>query len=420
MSRAGTDTLISLSELTIGSEIGHGAFSHVYRGLFRGKEVAIKKMKLADRDALKYLESELALLKNFKHDHLIRYYGAAISGKDVYIVTEFMAGGDLSSVVSKKTDVPLPWKLRCRLARDALSGIVELHGQEIVHRDIKTENILVDESWRCVVADYGFARKASRNKGTAMTICGSDHFMAPEVQFGEVYDERADVFSFGIVLWELIYRQAPGVGGFAERGPRTKFRLDVDGLRDGAPSDAPASLINLAVSCCAYEPEERISSEEALEWLEDLTREMEDSEADVPIPPVPGAATAAGTAPTSTTAAASASTASSADGKGEGVSAATAAVEAIGLSAVAASSPAGGAGSSGSDPADYLPSSTTHAPRSSGASDPTVSVPTPGAAAGGDPTRLISSPASGGGGISATAATVVTVTVSASGGGGAT
>lgn len=155
-----------------------------------------------------------------------------------------------------KSHVPLPWKLRARLARDALDGIVCLHSQDIVHRDIKTENILVraviptghcsdrnastlwayamlacalpllgtsdpwrtfrtatcaphlhqfhisnvcmcvcvrcvqvDDTWRCVVADYGFARKA--RKDLAMTICGTDEFMAPEVIFGEMYDERA-------------------------------------------------------------------------------------------------------------------------------------------------------------------------------------------------------------------------------------
>lgn len=174
----------------------------------------------------------------------------------------------------------------------------------------------MDDKWRCVVADYGFARKA--RKGAAMTICGSDNFMAPEVIWGEVYDERADVsgagpavvagvvqrlvrwlaacstawarvhdgsscssngrrrhslpsavaigdcfqvFSFGVVLWEIIYRKVPGQDGFAERGPRTKFKLDIDALKDGAPADAPASLVNLAASCCAYEPDDRITSD---------------------------------------------------------------------------------------------------------------------------------------------------------------
>lgn len=357
MKRADPDTLLNLSEISLGPEIGHGAFSHVYKGSFQGHEVAVKKMKLVDRDGMKYLESELAMLKNFKHDHLIKYYGAAIAGKDVYIVTEFMAGGDLSSLICK-SGLPLPWKLRARLARDALSGIVELHNDEIVHRDIKTENILVDDKWRCVVADYGFARKA--RKGAAMTICGSDNFMAPEVIWGEVYDERADVFSFGVVLWEIIYRKVPGQDGFAERGPRTKFKLDIDALKDGAPADAPASLVNLAASCCAYEPDDRITSDEALEWLDDLTKELEAAEAAVPIPPVPvaGAAAAAGGA------------------------------------SAAAASPTGSASGDPASPAAGGAAAIAHSVGGAGTGDPGAVVLTPSSAAS-DPTRVVSTPAAG-------------------------
>jgi serine/threonine protein kinase len=95
-----------------------------------------------------------------------------------------------------------------------------------------------------------------------------------------------DVFSFGIVLWQLIYRKAPGVEGFLSRSPRTKFQLDFDELRAHAPKDAPESFVNLAIACCVYDPSERHSSEEALEWLQSLTEELEASDMSL-IPPSP-------------------------------------------------------------------------------------------------------------------------------------
>ena len=259
--RAGTEAaLIQLADLTVGAEIGHGGFSRVYRGTWNGRLVAIKRMPLADKDAMKYLGQELAVLKAVAHAHLIQYFGAALKGREVYIVTEFMEGGDLSTVLSRRTAVPLPWRLRARMARDAIDGIVALHEAGCIHRDVKTENFLVDDTWRVVVADYGFARKNSRSD-VAMTICGTDEFMAPEVVFGEVYDEKADVFSFGVFLCELICRRVPGAGGFLHREPRTKFKLNMEEFRAAVPPDAPSSLVELAAQCCTYEAEYRMTSE---------------------------------------------------------------------------------------------------------------------------------------------------------------
>lgn len=221
--RKSSEAMLNVDELELKEEVGRGGFSQVYRAVYKGTEVAVKKMPLVDKDAAKYLDSEIAILKcvlqrcsacrcgrcvalgrswladtlraawfvsvvsgcrNTSHPSLIKYYGAAIKGKEVYIVTEFMNGGggcflmvlatrgyevprillrerlpsptysrvlaqtprcraDLSTILSKHVDVPLPWRLRCRIARDALQGIVALHENECIHRDIKSENFLV-------------------------------------------------------------------------------------------------------------------------------------------------------------------------------------------------------------------------------------------------------------------------------------
>jgi len=180
---------------------------------------------------------------------------------------------DLRSLL-RATGVELPWRLRVRLARDVARALAHLHASEIVHRDIKADNVLLDDAWRCVLADYGFARKARMGVAEAMTLLGTDEYMAPEILWGEPYDERADVFSLGCLLWSLLARRVPGAAGFMLREPRTKFKLDFDALRAALPADAPQSLVACAVACCAYEPEGRPSAGDVVEWMDDLLREL--------------------------------------------------------------------------------------------------------------------------------------------------
>lgn len=168
---------IEVSDLDIGNEIGHGAFSRVFKGSYRGETVAVKKISVPRRDLDRHLTGELQLLSSpsMKHPNLIRYYGVAIEpmqggvGQVINIVTEYMGGGDLRSVL-KRRDVALPWALRVRLVRDVALALGHLHANELIHRDIKTENILLDDEWRCVLADYGFARKMAGPAGTAAAM----------------------------------------------------------------------------------------------------------------------------------------------------------------------------------------------------------------------------------------------------------
>lgn len=136
----------------------------------------------------------------------------------------------------------------------------------------------MDEDWRPVLADYGFARKVSAKKN--MTIVGTDEFMAPEVIWGEAYDERADVFSFGVVMAELFSWKRAGEDGFMSRTPRGKFRLDRDqvssAIREGTP-DAPERLAELILECLAYEPDDRVESADALATMGEVLEEWSET-----------------------------------------------------------------------------------------------------------------------------------------------
>jgi len=273
-------SVLALEDIQFGEEIGRGAFGTVKRGLFKGKDVAVKSLIVRDlvsNSLVKYFYSELEVLQSLDHPHLLRYYGCVQRGNTVHIVTEFMRGGSLSQLITPPSVPPLPWNLIVHLAVCVAEGLAHLHSRDLLHRDIKTENLLLDDNWRIVIADYGFSKKVVDLRGGVRqpgTILGTEAFMAPEVQFGEAYGEGADVFSLGCVLAEMLCGREVGKNGFLERTPRNKFAADLDVLRGAALPDSPPSLIECTCQCLAYEPENRLSAELVYDWLTDLKGEL--------------------------------------------------------------------------------------------------------------------------------------------------
>ena len=145
------------------------------------------------------------VLKYMSHPNLLKYVGANVRGNALYVVTDYHEGGDLRQLLMLE-QVPLTWYLRVRMMLEAARAIEHLHSRSIMHRDIKTQNIVLDRHLKVVLCDFGFARSMEgKGKGTstaqvAMTVCGTDEFMAPEVMFGMEYGLAADLFSLGVVV----------------------------------------------------------------------------------------------------------------------------------------------------------------------------------------------------------------------------
>jgi LIM domain kinase 1 len=274
---------LAFADLEFGPALSAGAFGSVCAGRFKGSAVAIKSVSLRHLGGdAKYLFGELAALASVSHPHLLRFHGAAegareASRPELHIVTELMGGGALSALLAPPAP-PLPWALRVALCRAAAEGLAHLHAEDMLHRDIKTENLLLAEGeWRLVLADFGFSKHVADLRGgarQAMTVLGTEAYMAPEVVFGEAYGEGADTFSLGCVIAAVIARREPGAGGFLERSPRSKFAVDVEQLRAAAPPDTPPSFLECALQCLAYEPEARPAADVVAEWLRDLEKEL--------------------------------------------------------------------------------------------------------------------------------------------------
>eukprot|EP00026_Physarum_polycephalum_P006066 Phypoly_transcript_06107.p1 GENE.Phypoly_transcript_06107~~Phypoly_transcript_06107.p1 ORF type:complete len:166 (+),score=18.12 Phypoly_transcript_06107:604-1101(+) len=145
----------------------------------------------------------------------------------------------------------MSWGLRARIAIDIAKAMTFLHSKNVIHRDIKSKNCLVDAGWKIKVCDFGFSRKVTSRENRAMTICGTDDWMAPEVILGMPYDSKVDVYSFGIVLCEIITRKK--IEKEFHREPQDAFSLNVDHPKKQVEKDCPPELLQLTIDWCKWD-----------------------------------------------------------------------------------------------------------------------------------------------------------------------
>ncbi len=239
--------------------------------------VAVKRQEIVDPSLERYLLKELSILRRCKTQYVIGFYGAYREGSNIaYILTEYVEGGDLRRLLQDKS-IPLGYKLRAEIAHACLEGLTYLHEREIIHRDIKTENVILDKNCSPKLCDFGFARKIHRGE-PHMTMCGTDEFMAPEILFGMIYDEKVDIYSFGIMMSEVLTRNIPGKDtGFLDRLPQDGFGIKIDELdSEFTRVDCPVSLQLLTKEMLADAPESRPGAKDARDWINDFLKEQPD------------------------------------------------------------------------------------------------------------------------------------------------
>ncbi|KAJ9692165.1 hypothetical protein PVL29_011304 [Vitis rotundifolia] len=191
-------------------ELGRGASAIVYHGhLSNGTEVAVMKLSPSSILGSKQFKTEAQLLTRVHHKNLVSLFGYCDEGSNMVLIYEYMAKGNLKAYLSGKTEAALSWEQRLRIAIDAAQALEYLHNgcnPPIIHRDIKTENILLNEKLQAKVADFGWSKSMPVEGGSYVStaIFGTPGYLDPEYHRNSVPNEKTDVYSFGIVLLELI------------------------------------------------------------------------------------------------------------------------------------------------------------------------------------------------------------------------
>jgi len=270
--------IIRQEELKIGDKIGEGAFSDVYKGVYYGTTVAVKKMDvdlLDNKFTEKFVLRELAMLKGMRHANIVQFIGFYKTDTDLFLVTEFVTNKNLHCWLKEKS-YNVSWPLRIRFASDTAWALNYLHYRGILHRDVKSKNMLVDADFRIKVCDFGSSRSSTATESTTerMTIIGTDGWMAPELRLSHPdYNKSADVFGYGMILIQLITRKGPRHvrKGWTRDEP---YGIDYNQLTKLTPNDCPPLFLQLAVECTAFNPARRPPLSAIIERLRFIKMEL--------------------------------------------------------------------------------------------------------------------------------------------------
>ncbi|KAI3512377.1 hypothetical protein L1887_19692 [Cichorium endivia] len=268
------DYEILWEDLITREQIGQGSCGTVYHALWNGSDVAVKLFMYQEypHDLIVLFKQEVSLMKKLRHPNILLFMGAVTSPQHLCIVTEFLPRGSLFRILQRNT-TRLDWKRRLRMAMDIARGMNYLHhcNPPIIHRDLKSSNLLVDKNWTVKVGDFGLSRIKHQTYLKTNSGKGTPQWMAPEILRNEQADEKSDVYSYGVVLWEITTQKIPwddlnpmqviGAVGFMNR--RLEIPKDVDPLW--------ASLIE---SCCCSQPQSRPTFQEIILKLKDLQKKF--------------------------------------------------------------------------------------------------------------------------------------------------
>uniref|UniRef100_K7G017 LIM domain kinase 2 n=1 Tax=Pelodiscus sinensis TaxID=13735 RepID=K7G017_PELSI len=255
-------------DLIHGEILGKGFFGQAIKVTHKatGKVMVMKELIRCDEETQKTFLTEVKVMRSLDHPNVLKFIGVLYKDKKLNLLTEYIEGGTLKDFLHSADQ--FPWQQKVSFAKGIASGMAYLHSMCIIHRDLNSHNCLIKLDKTVVVADFGLSRliveerkkptleKPSTKKRTLHksdrkkrhTVVGNPYWMAPEMLNGQCYDETVDIFSFGIVLCEII----------------GQVYADPDCLPNGklfwekfVPADCPPVFFPLAVICCSVAPESR-------------------------------------------------------------------------------------------------------------------------------------------------------------------
>ncbi|AWF96085.1 Stk1 family PASTA domain-containing Ser/Thr kinase [Weissella cibaria] len=243
--------------------LGEGGMANVYRAhdIILDRDVSLKLMRLDMRDnesVRRRFENEIAATSALIHPNIIQVYDYGEDGGSQYLVSEYVSGMDLKRYIAERQPIPVTRVID--IMSEILAGVGEAHKAGIVHRDLKPQNILINQNGEAKITDFGIARaQTSFGMTQTNTAIGSVHYMAPEQVKGEVATVRSDIYSLGVMLFEMLTGHVPFDGETAVAVAVKHTQEPMPSIRDIDPR-MPQALENVILKATAKNPMSRYAS----------------------------------------------------------------------------------------------------------------------------------------------------------------
>ncbi|XP_062085528.1 serine/threonine-protein kinase STY13-like [Humulus lupulus] len=285
---------IDVSRLELKHVIAQGTYGTVYRGVYDGQDVAVKLLDwgeggiaitAATASLRASFRQEVSVWHKLDHPNVTKFIGASMGTSKLKVpstnslnesrfscpsnacclVAEYLPGGTLKNYLYKNRRKKISFMIVIQLALDMARGLSYLHSQSMVHRDVKTENMLLDTRRTLKIADFGVARVEAQNPEDMTGETGTLGYMAPEVVNGEPYNRKCDVYSYGICLWEIYCCDMPYPNmSFADKSSA----IVLQNLRPEIPKYCPKSYARIMKKCWDANPQKRPDMADVVRLLE--------------------------------------------------------------------------------------------------------------------------------------------------------
>ncbi|KAL9243607.1 hypothetical protein vseg_017476 [Gypsophila vaccaria] len=266
--------MIDMSKLMVGGKFAYGAHSRLYHGVYKGEAVALKLMCVPDNDQTgllatrleKQFTREVTFLARLHHPNVIKFMAARKQPPVYCIVTEYLSEGSLRAFLHKLEHTALPLQKLIPIALEIARGMEYIHSQGVIHRDLKPENILIDQDFHMKIADFGIACEEVHCDPFADDP-GTYRWMAPEMIKHKHYGRKVDVYSFGLMLWEMVSGSIP----YEDMSPIVAaFAVVNKNLRPEFPKDCPSAMRALIEQCWSTNPDKRPEFWQLVKVLEEF------------------------------------------------------------------------------------------------------------------------------------------------------